>query len=166
MLAERYNVDESDLTELLKRVDGVPVSLALAQAAEESGWGTSRFSLEGNAIFGEWTFSNHQGLVPRDRESGKSHRVRTFNTLLDSVRAYVHNLNTHRAYQNFRILRSEMRESGSPVHGRKLSKTLTSYSERGSEYIEGLRAIISVNKLDRLDNAKLIRRKAPGQPGI
>ncbi len=166
VMAERYKFKRIDMAKLLKRVDVVPVSLALAQAAEESGWGTSRFSREGNAIFGEWTFASRDGLVPRKREIGKSHKVRVFKSLLGSVRAYVHNLNTHRAYRGFRILRNQMRASGTPIRGRQLSKTLTSYSERGAEYIKGLRAIISGNRLERLDNAKLSRSQFPMRPVI
>ena len=157
VLAERYKVKRGDFSELLKRVDIVPTSMALAQAAEESGWGTSRFSREGNAIFGEWTFSGADGLVPKNREAGKTHKVRAFKSLLDSVRAYSRNLNTHRAYRKFRTLRREMRNAGSPVRGRRLIETLTSYSERGIDYVKGLRAIMRVNKLERLDEAKLSR---------
>ena len=166
VLAERYKFEKVNITDLLRRVDIVPASLALAQAAEESGWGTSRFSREGNAIFGEWTFSGRDGLVPRQRDSGKSHKVRAFRSLMDSVRAYVHNLNTHRAYRKFRALRDQIRKSGLPIRGRQLSKTLTSYSERGINYIKGLRAIMSVNKLDRLDNAKLSRPEKAIRPVI
>lgn len=166
VLAERYKTKRGDLPELLKRVDIVPASMALAQAAEESGWGTSRFSREGNAIFGEWTLSDAEGLVPKNREPGKTHKVRAFKSLLDSVRAYSRNLNTHRAYRKFRTLRQEMRRAGSPVRGRRLIETLTSYSERGAEYVKGLRAIMRVNKLERLDEAKLRRPETAQRPVI
>ncbi len=166
VLAERHKVKRGDFAELLKRVDIVPTSMALAQAAEESGWGTSRFSREGNAIFGEWTFAGAEGLVPEKRESGKTHRVRAFKSLLDSVRAYSRNLNTHRAYRGFRKLRQDLRRQGKVLKGRQLIETLTSYSERGVEYVKGLRAIMTVNKLDRLDAAKLSRPETASRPVI
>jgi Bax protein len=157
VMAARYKVDRGDLAELLKRTDTVPPSMALAQAAEESGWGTSRFSREGNAIFGEWTFSGRQGLVPQKREAGKKHFIRAFKSLLDSVRAYTRNLNTHRAYRNFRSLRQQIRQRGKRLKGRALIETLSSYSERGMDYVKGLRAIMTVNKLDPLDAARLVQ---------
>ena len=166
VLAERYKLRLPSIQKLLKRVDIVPVSLALAQAAEESGWGTSRFSLEGNAIFGEWTFSKSKGLVPLKRGAGKLHRVRVFNSLLDSVRAYARNLNTHSAYGKFRLLRQEIRESGLQIRGRQLVNTLGSYSERGTDYLEGIRAIIGANKLDSLDDAKLSESRIKLPPVI
>ena len=166
VLAERYKVKRGDLKRLLKRVDIMPTSMALAQAAEESGWGTSRFSREGNAIFGEWTFSGSEGLVPLEREAGKTHKVRAFRSLLDSVRSYARNLNTHRAYRKLRTLRQRMRRDGTPIRGRRLIETLTSYSERGMDYVKDLRAIMSVNKLDGLDAAKLSQPETAEQPFI
>jgi len=166
VMAERYKVKRGNLGELMRRVDVVPPSMALAQAAEESGWGTSRFSREGNAIFGEWTFSSAEGLVPRKREAGKIHRVRAFKSLLHSVRAYARNLNTHRAYRGFRKMRQEMRRGGQDLRGAKLIETLTSYSERGGDYVKTLRSIMVVNKLSRLDGARLIRRMTADRPLI
>ena len=158
VLAERYKVRRGDLAKLIRRIDIIPPSLALAQAAAESGWGTSRFSKEANAIFGEWTFAAAEGLVPRDRDAGKTHRVRAFKSLLHSVRAYSRNLNTHRAYRGYRNMRQQMRHKGDPVEGRRLVDTLTSYSERGDEYVKTLRSIMVINKLSALDDARL------GQP--
>jgi len=155
MLSEKYSVERGDLDELIARVDVVPPSLALAQAAEESGWGTSRFVREGNAIFGQWTFKAAQGLKPKARDAGKKHRVRAFDSLLDSVRAYVRNLNTHRAYREFRKKRAEMRRDGKPVDGVQLAMTLTSYSERGKDYVVTLRRIMGANTLHKLDGARL-----------
>lgn len=155
VMSERYRVDRGDIDALLKRVDVVPPSLALAQAAEESGWGTSRFSRQGNAIFGQWTFDENDGLVPRKREEGKNHRVKAFDSLLQSVRAYARNLNTHRAYREFRKLRAQMRRDGTQIGGRKLVDTLKRYSERGADYVKTLRSIMAVNKLTRLDDARL-----------
>ena len=166
VLAERYKVERGNLKGLLKRVDIMPTSMALAQAAEESGWGTSRFSREGNAIFGEWTFSGSEGLVPLQREAGKTHKVRAFRSLLDSVRSYARNLNTHRAYRELRTLREQMRRDGTPIRGRRLIETLTSYSERGVDYVKDLRAIMSVNKLDGLDAAKLSQPETEERPVI
>ena len=140
VLAERYKVKHGDVKELLKRVDIMPTSMALAQAAEESGWGTSRFSREGNAIFGQWTFSDAEGLVPLKRQAGRTHKVRAFRSLLDSVRSYARNLNTHQAYRKLRTVRQQMRRDGTAVRGRRLIETLTSYSERGVDYVKGLRA--------------------------
>lgn len=155
VMAERYKTKRGDMAELIKRADIIPVSLALAQAAEESGWGTSRFAREGNAMFGQWTTKDAEGLVPKKREPGKTHKVRTFKSLLDSARAYARNLNTHRAYRQLRSLRQQMRRDGKPIRGQRLVDTLTSYSERGEAYVKGLRAIITVNKLKYLDEAEL-----------
>ena len=155
VLAERYKTKRGNYAELIKRVDTIPVSLALAQAAEESGWGTSRFVHEGNAVFGQWTWSKGQGIVPEGRDEGKTHKIRAFDTLLDSVRAYMKNLNTHRAYRELRRERSAKRKSPGVVNGYQLVGTLIRYSERGEKYVSALRAIINVNKLKRLDRAKL-----------
>lgn len=154
-LAERYDTDRDDLNLLVRRVDTVPPSLALAQAAEESGWGTSRFAQEGNALFGQWTFSRTRGLVPRLRDDDKSHHVKRFDTLLDATRAYVQNLNTHAAYKPFRELRQDMREDGRTLEGTVLAGKLTRYSQRGKDYVRSIREIIEVNKLEALDTARL-----------
>jgi Bax protein len=155
VMADRYRVKRGDMDALLQRVDVIPPSLALAQGAEESGWGTSRFVREGNAIFGQWTFSEDGNLVPRQRDEGKKHTIRAFDSILDSVRAYARNLNTHRAYGNLRRLRATMRRNGEPIDGNILAGTLTRYSARGGIYIETLRTIIRVNGLHRLDDARL-----------
>jgi len=162
VMSERYRVERGNIQALLKRVDVVPPSLALAQAAEESGWGTSRFSRQGNAIFGQWTFDENDGLVPREREDGKSHRVKAFDSLLQSVRAYARNLNTHRAYREFRNARADMRRAGTEISGRKLVDTLRRYSERGAEYVKTLRAIMVANKLSPLDDARLRQHPRTG----
>lgn len=155
-MAERYGTQRGDIQALLDRHDIVPPSLALAQAASESAWGTSRFVREGNAMFGEWTFSKaHKGIVPNDRELGKQHRVRAFDNLTDSVKSYVTNLNKHRAYKEYRAKRAEMRAQGKPVNGMILAGALHRYSERGAVYVAELRAIISGNDLDLLDTAQL-----------
>ena len=155
VMSDKYKVKRGNLDALLRRVDVIPPSLALAQAAEESGWGTSRFVREGNAIFGQWTFSNTKGIKPKDIDPGKTHRVRAFDDLMSSVKAYVRNLNTHRAYKSFRDRRAELRQSGQALNGRLLAETLTSYSERGQDYVRTIERIMSANALHKLDGAKL-----------
>lgn len=155
VMAERYGFKRVSIADLLKRVDIIPPSLALAQAAEESGWGTSRFVREGNAVFGQWTFSETGSLVPTRRDEDKQHRVRVFSSLLDSVRAYAHNLNTHRAYGKLRRLRNSLRLKGAPVEGLLLVDNIQSYSERGEEYVKDIRHLIEGNNLHRLDDARL-----------
>ena len=156
VMAERYGTKRGDIAALLDRHDVVPPSLALAQAATESAWGTSRFVREGNAMFGEWTFTaKDKGIVPNGREVGKTHRVRAFDSLYDSVHSYVTNLNKHRAYKEYRAQRAEMRAKGQSVDGMLLAGTLHRYSERGAAYVAELRSIISGNDLDLLDTAQL-----------
>jgi Bax protein len=159
-LAGRYGLDEArldraTLVKLLDLVDVVPASLALSQAAEESGWGTSRFAQDGNAPFGQWTFNEAQGLVPADRDAGSTHAVRAYSRLIDSVQAYIDNLNTHRAYGEFRMARAAMHRLGTDLDGFSLAKTLTRYSQRGHDYVDSLHTIISINDLAPLDRAQL-----------
>ena len=155
-LAARYKIKSDNLPSIIRRVDIIPPSMALAQAAEESGWGTSRFVLEGNALFGQYasTQAKHS-LVPRDRVAGRDHSIRTFATLLDAVRSYAHNLNTHRAYRHFRGTRQTMRQNGEEIAGYKLIKQLRSYSERGKKYVSTIRSIITLNRLKNLDSEKI-----------
>ena len=154
-MAERYKVKRGSVNELIKRVDIIPVSLALAQAAEESGWGTSRFTREGNAMFGQWTTAKGEGLVPLDRDENKTHKVRAFKSLFHSARAYALNLNTHRAYQSLRSMRLRLRKKGAPISGHILAESLLSYSERGEDYVKALRALMTINKLKYFDEAVL-----------
>jgi Bax protein len=155
VMADRYRTKRGDISMLLDRVDVVPPSMALAQAAEESGWGTSRFAREGNAIFGQWTFSEIDDLVPHKRDSGKKHRIRSFSSLLNSVRAYVYNLNGHLAYREFRSLRAQMRAGGKTLEGVVLIGKLLRYSQKGQKYVDDIREIIRFNKLQQLDGARL-----------
>jgi Bax protein len=149
----KLNVDTR--AELLKRVDIVPVSLALAQAAEESGWGTSRFADQGNAIFGQWTWGEH-GILPKEQRAGLgNYKIAAFDSPLGSIRSYMHNLNTNRAYKELRERRSAQRDAGEDVLGWDLAEGLTSYSERGEEYVKSLHAIMRVNKLAPADTAFL-----------
>jgi len=158
VMAERYKTKRGNLKALVERVDIIPPSLALAQAAEESGWGTSRFVREGNAMFGQWTTADSEGIIPKNRDAGKTHKIKAFKSLLHSVRSYARNLNTHRAYRDLRRARMQLRQQGKPLIGLGLTGQLTSYSERGEEYVKTLRTIIGVNKLIRFDDASLIEK--------
>lgn len=140
---------------LLQRVDEVPVALALAQAANESGWGTSRFVRQANNLFGHWTYRRDKGIVPRDREEGKRHRVRVFSSLRTSVRAYLHNLNTSRAYRRLRQLRAILRENDQPLDGYHLAAGLLNYSARGQAYVDEIRALIKTSHLDHFETLSL-----------
>ncbi len=162
----RYGVARNDLEGLLERMDIIPPSLALAQAAEESGWGTSRFAREGNALFGQWTLSGAGSLIPKRRDEGKDHGIRAFDSLLDAVRAYARNLNTHRAYGKFRQARAQSRRDGAPLDGAALAANLTSYSQRGKGYVASVRVIIKVNGLRALDDARLVGTDTVLAPAI
>ncbi len=155
MMAERYRVGRDDLDALILRVDIIPPSLALAQAAAESGWGISRFVREGNALFGQWTTDRARGLTPLKRDAGRTHKIQAFDCLLDSVQAYVLNLNRHRAYRGFRKTRAAMRAKGAVLDGKELAGQLLSYSEQGLDYVATLRTIITANDLERLDATRL-----------
>ena len=152
---KQYGVSTRDLSTLKIRMDEIPVSLAIAQAAKETGWGTSRFAQEGNALFGQWTWSG-EGLKPKDAEEGKGHKVMKFNILQASVRAYQRNLNTHSTYKFFRKARAEMRDAGEQLDSIVLSKYLNKYAETGNQYVEVLQKIIKQNKLKDFDDAKLL----------
>ncbi|EWH11538.1 hypothetical protein DS2_03480 [Catenovulum agarivorans DS-2] len=155
--ADKYGLDvfsienEQDWQVLIRRVDLVPPSLALAQAANESAWGTSRFALQGNNFFGQWCFKKGCGLVPLSRGEEQTHEVAKFSSPQHSVERYIHNLNTHPAYTQLRIMREKLRRQQNSITGIKLSEGLMKYSERGEAYIEELQEMIRFNKLDRLD---------------
>jgi Bax protein len=163
-LAVQYEVPVENFNELRRRVDVIPASLALAQGAEESGWGTSRFARLGNAVFGQRTFRKGGGLVPLRREQGLRHEVKAFNSLYTSVRAYVWNLNTHYAYGKFRARRAAFRQGGRPLDGYALTETLDRYSERGEKYIETIRVIMRANRLHEFDDVELLPERAGGRP--
>ena len=152
---KQYGIPSKDLSILKIRMDEVPVSLALAQAAKETGWGTSRFAQEGNALFGQWTWSG-EGLKPKDADQDEGHKVMKFNVLQASVRAYQRNLNTHKSYKDFRKARAELRDQGLPLDSLLLSKFLKNYAETGNQYVEVLKKIISQNNLKDFDDAKLL----------
>lgn len=159
-----YKVEPGDFTSLLYRVDIVPASLVLAQAAVESGWGTSRFAREGNALFGQWTWSENanDGIVPEDRVEGKTHMIKAFQTPVDAVSSYMRNLNTHRAYRGLRKIRTAMRRSDKKISGTALAEGLEAYSEKGYAYVELIKQIIRTNQLGALDDADL----APTRPDL
>ncbi len=152
---KQYGIPSKDLSTLKVRMDEVPVSLALAQAAKETGWGTSRFAQEGNALFGQWTWSG-EGLKPKEADENKGHKVMKFNVLQASVRAYQRNLNTHKTYREFRLARAQLRDEGKPLDSIILSQYLDKYAETGEEYVKTLRKIIKQNSLKDFDNAKLL----------
>ena len=152
---KQYGVPSSDLSTLKIRMDEIPVSLAIAQAAKETGWGTSRFAQEGNALFGQWTWSG-EGLKPKDADASEGHKVMRFNVLQASVRAYQRNLNTHSSYRNLRKARAELRDRGKSLDSLILVKYLNEYAETGEKYVEVLTQIIKQNNLKDFDDAKLL----------
>ena len=152
---KQYGIPSKDLLTLKIRMDEIPVSLALAQAAKETGWGTSRFAQEGNALFGQWTWSG-EGLKPKEADESEGHKVMRFNILQASVRAYQRNLNTHKTYREFRLARAQLRDEGKKLDSIILSKHLDEYAETGQEYVKILRKIIEQNDLKDFDDAKLL----------
>ena len=149
-----YKVKKGSVNELKIRMDIIPVSIALAQAAKESGWGTSRFALEGNAIFGQWTW-NGKGIEPLLKDKSKSHKILRFPILRASVKAYQNNLNTHKSYLKFREKRKNLRDKNNKINGLELTKTLSSYAETGSEYTKILAQIIVQNRLMDFEPVRL-----------
>ena len=143
------------IADLLTRVDVIPPTLALGQAAYESGYGTSRFARQGNALFGQWTYGG-KGMQPQQKRASKGdYAVAAYDWPLGSVKGYMRNLNTHRAYQGLRDKRAEARSEGREPNGVELTDTLVSYSERGMEYVNTLQGIIRANDLTLADNATL-----------
>ena len=142
-LSEKYGSSDSNLGNLLMRVDIIPISLALAQSAIESGWGTSRYSREGNAVFGQYTFDESKGLKPKDRNENDEFFIKKFPNLSESVRSYLKNINTHLAYADFREERKKLRMSGENLSGYKLVNFLKDYSERRESYIKDVKEIMS-----------------------
>ena len=149
-----YKVKKGNIEELKERMDIIPASIALAQAAKESGWGTSRFALEGNAIFGQWTW-NGKGIEPLLKDKSKSHKILRFPILRASVKAYKNNLNTHRGYKKFREKRKNLRDRNRKISGLDLAKTLGNYAEAGSEYTKILAQIIVQNRLMDFEPVRL-----------
>ena len=152
---KQYGVVNRDLTTLKIRMDVIPVSLAIAQAAKETGWGTSRFALEGNALYGQWTWSE-DGITPASAEAGTTHKVMKFKILQASVRAYQRNLNTHSGYKKFREARAMQRDNYGKLNSLLLVDYLDKYAETGKEYTIILKKIIEQNSLTDFDDAKLL----------
>jgi len=152
---KKYGVVNKDLSTLKIRMDEIPVSMAIAQAAKETGWGTSRFAQEGNALFGQWTWSG-DGIKPADAEDDSTHKVMRFKVLQASVKAYQKNLNTHSSYKDFRSARAELRGEGKKLDSMILTEYLDKYAETGKEYVKILQQIIRQNDLTDFDDAKLL----------
>ncbi len=152
---KQYGVKNNDLAKLKIRMDEIPVSLAIAQAAKETGWGSSRFAQEGNALFGQWTWSG-EGIKPLEIEKDKKHKVAKFKILKASVRAYQRNLNTHPSYKEFRIERAIQRDNDEKLNSLKLVEYLEKYAETGKEYTEVLKKIINQNSLTDFDDVDIL----------
>ena len=149
-VADKYDVEWSDdkpnWDQLLRRVDVIPLELVMAQAANESAWGASRFAKKGNNLFGQWCFTKGCGIVPGQRDSGANHEVRKFSSINASVTSYMHNLNTSRAYKGLRKLRAKHRSIKKPVDGHTLANGLIKYSSRGKAYVKEIQSMIKTNK--------------------
>jgi len=152
---KQYGVVDNDLSTLKIRMDEVPVSMTIAQAAKETGWGTSRFAQEGNALFGQWTWSG-KGLKPLSADNDTTHKVMKFQVLQASVKAYQRNLNTHSSYKDFRSARAELRDEGKKLNSLVLTNYLDKYAETGEVYVKVLQKIIKQNSLTDFDDAKLL----------
>ena len=152
---KQYGVNKNDLSTLKIRMDEIPVSLAIAQAAKETGWGTSRFAQEGNALFGQWTWSG-EGIKPAGADSDSKHKVAKFKVLKASVKAYQRNLNTHSGYKNFRKERAIQRDNQGKLNSLELVKHLDKYAETGVEYTKILKQIIQQNSLTDFDDVKIL----------
>ena len=152
---KQYGVVNKDLSTLKIRMDIIPVSLAIAQAAKETGWGTSRFALEGNALFGQWTWTG-EGIKPAGADSQTKHKVMKFKVLKSSIRAYERNLNTHSGYKEFRMARAELRDNNQKLDSLVLANYLDKYAATGVEYIKILKKIIEQNNLTDFDDVKLM----------
>ena len=153
-LAREYRVDAESLDTselidaLVERVDVIPRSLVLVQAAKESGWGSSRFARRANNLFGQWCFDPGCGVVPSNRPEGRIHEVQSFDTVRDAVASYVRNLNTHRSYEPLREVRAELRAADQPLRGTELARGLGRYSERGDAYVREVQSMIRQNELE------------------
>jgi Bax protein len=159
---QQYKVKNNNPKELLLKMDIIPPSLAIAQAAYESGWGTSRFAIEGNALFGQWNWKENNGMIPEDRGEDEKHEISKFNQIRYAVNAYKNNLNTHPFYEEFRKERARQRAgrlSGS-ISGMKLIEYVHKYSIRGNDYVLGLKKIIEQNALQDFDKANLLVKKS------
>jgi Bax protein len=168
-LSKTYRVDnklipQQQILLLTSKVNTIPAALILAQAANESAWGTSRFAREGNNFFGQWCFSKGCGIVPSSRNEGADHEVASFDSPLGSVKSYIRNLNSHPTYKGLRDLRDLALAQGKAPNGELLAQGLIGYSERGEEYVKEIQSMIRYNKLSRFD-AGSIKNSAPNVSG-
>ena len=152
---KQYGVTKKDIPTLKRRMDIIPPSMAIAQAAKETGWGTSRFALEGNALFGQWTYTD-KGIKPAAADAGTKHKVMMFNVLKSSVRAYARNLNTHKSYKEMRFVRAIQRDNVGKLMSLELVDYLDKYAETGKEYTVILKKIIEQNSLTDFDDVKIL----------
>lgn len=161
-LSRQYEVPTDDLQDqtflqlLLRRVDVIPPSLVLAQAANESAWGTSRFARDGYNLFGQWCYEKGCGIVPDRRRPNDHHEVKSFGSVDEAVHAYFQNLNTFPSYQGLRRIRQDLRDKARPIDGISLTEGLRSYSERGDAYIDELRRMIEYNDLLHRDQQMIL----------
>jgi len=151
-IVEKYSFEGENIGNLLMSVDIVPISLALSQAAIESGWGTSRYARDGNAIFGQYTYDEEVGLLPKERSDGKKYLIRKFSNISESTASYIKNLNTHSAYIEFREVRKKLRMNGERMDGGLLAEELINYSERKNLYIQDIKDMIKANHFERFDD--------------
>ena len=149
-----YKVKSMSLEELVTKIDIVPVSIALGQAVIDSGWGTSRFAAEGNALFGQWSWKKGTGIVPKERNLNEKYEVKSFINLSNSVSSYIKNLNTHPNYENFRLNRKLMRIHNKPLLGKQLYEYLNTYAV-DDNYAENLLSIIEANDFDLFENVEI-----------
>lgn len=151
-LAKEFGLGSEDtqvnIEELKLRIDIIPASLVLAQAANESAWGTSRFATQANNLFGQWCYTRGCGLVPNSRNAGSQHEVRKYASVQASISSYMRNLNTHNAYSDLRNIRAGLRLRNQSITGEKLAHGLSSYSERGQDYVDELISMIKYNGLE------------------
>ena len=152
---KQYGISNKDLSTLKRRMDIIPPSMAIAQAAKETGWGTSRFALEGNALFGQWTYTD-KGIKPAAADAGTTHKVMMFNVLKSSVRAYARNLNTHKSYLKLRYIRAIQRDNIGKLNSLELVEYLDRYAETGKEYTVILKKIIEQNSLTDFDDVRIL----------
>ena len=152
---KQYGISKKKIPTLKRRMDIIPVSMAIAQAAKETGWGTSRFALEGNALFGQWTYTD-KGIKPAAAEAGTKHKVMMFNVLKSSVRAYARNLNTHQSYKKMRYVRAIQRDNLGILNSLELINYLDNYAETGKEYTTVLKKIVEQNSLTDFDDVKIL----------
>jgi len=150
-ISQKYSFDGENMGNLLMRIDIIPISLALSQAAVESGWGSSRYAREGNAMFGQYTYDAESGLIPKNRSEEKTFLIKKFLTLSDSVDSYIRNLNTHNAYSDFRKLRKNLRMNGESISGDLLAEKLLNYSEKRELYIEDIKKVMRTNNFIKFD---------------